>query len=222
MMTMSPSTRHFDRTAAGQALAHDLSHFAAQHPLVLGIPRGGVIVAAEIARALGADLDICVARKLRAPGAPELAIGAMTSDGARILNDDIIAALMVTGDWIAAETKLEHEESLRQERELRGGRPAMAVAGRVVVLVDDGLATGATLRAAVRSLRSRGAGRIIVAVPVAAEEPFRLLHREADEVFCPSVLHDFGSVGAHYAHFGPVDNSEVAALLAGVSRPVHP
>lgn len=221
-MSMTPSTRYFDRTAAGQALARELSHFAAQRPLVLGIPRGGVTLAAEIARALGTDLDVCVARKLRAPGAPELAIGALTSDGARILNDDIITALAVPEDWIAAETRREHEESLRQERELRGGRPGKAVAGRVVILVDDGLATGATLRVAVRSLRARGAGRIIVAVPVAAEEPFRLLHREADEVFCPSILHDFGSVGAHYAHFEPVDNSEVTALLTGQSRPAHP
>ncbi|MDH4130690.1 MAG: phosphoribosyltransferase family protein [Gemmatimonadota bacterium] len=214
--------RYFDRTAAGQALAHELSHFAVQHPMVLGIPRGGVRVAAEIARALGADLDICVARKLRAPDAPELAIGAMTSDGALLLNQDIIAALGVREDWISAETKREQEESLRQERELRGGQPGMAVAGRVVILVDDGLATGATLRAAVRSLRARGAGRIVVAVPVAAEGAFRLLQREVDEVFCPSVLHDFGSVGAHYAHFEPVANSEVAGLLAGLPRPAHP
>jgi len=221
-MTTTPSSRYFDRSAAGHELARDLSHFAAQQPLVLGIPRGGVAVAAEIARALGADLDICVARKLRAPGAPELAIGAMTSDGARLLNEDIIASLVVPEDWIAAETSHQHEEALLQERQLRSGRPGLAVAGRVVILVDDGLATGATVRAAVRSLRARGAGRIVVAVPVAAEESFRRLQREADEVYCPSVLHDFGSVGAHYVRFEPVEDSEVVALLAGLSRPVHP
>jgi putative phosphoribosyl transferase len=220
-MTIAPSTRYFDRTAAGQTLAHELSHFAAQHPLILGIPRGGVTVAAEIARALEADLDICVARKLRAPGASELAVGALTSDGARVLNDDIITALASSAEWIAAENGRAHGSSLRQERELRGGRPGKAVAGRVVILVDDGLATGATLRAAVRSLRARGAARIVVAVPVAAEEPFRLLHREADEVYCPAILHDIGSVGAHYARFEPVNNSEVAALLTGLSRPAH-
>jgi putative phosphoribosyl transferase len=221
-MTTTQAPRYFDRTAAGQALAQGLSHLASRHPLVVGIPRGGVVVAAEVARALGANLDICVARKLQAPGAPELAVGAMTCDGARVLNQDVVFALGVGDEWIRMESSRQHEEALRQERELRGGQPAMAVAKRVIILVDDGLATGATVRAAVRSLRARGAGHIVVAIPVAAEESFRQLRQEADEVVCPSVLHEFGSVGAHYVHFEPVDDSELMALLAGSSRPAHP
>ncbi|TFG49261.1 MAG: hypothetical protein E4H38_05210, partial [Gemmatimonadales bacterium] len=156
-MSTPDAPRYFDRTAAGQVLAHGLSQLASQHPLVLGIPRGGVVVAAEVARALGADLDVCVARKLRAPGAPELAVGAMTCDGARVLNQDVISAMGVSDEWIRMESSHQHEEALRQERQLRGGQPAMAVAKRVIILVDDGLATGATVRAALRSLRARGA-----------------------------------------------------------------
>lgn len=221
-MTTTASPRYFDRTAAGQALAHGLSHLATRHPLVVGIPRGGVVVAAEVARALGADLDVCVARKLRAPGAPELAVGAMTCDGARVLNQDVIFAMGVSDEWIRMECRRQHEEALRQERQLRGGQPALAVAKRVIVLVDDGLATGATARAAVRSLRARGADRVVLAIPVAAEESFRQLRQEADEIVCPSVLHDFGSVGAHYVHFEPINDPELIALLEGTSRPAHP
>jgi len=221
-MSTTDAPRYFDRTAAGQALAHGLSHLASQHPLVVGIPRGGVIVAAEVARALGADLDVCVARKLRAPGAPELAVGAMTCDGAQVLNQDIVFAMGVSDEWIRRESSHQHEEALRQERQLRGGQPPMAVAKRLIILVDDGLATGTTVRAVVRSLRARGAGRIVVAIPVAAEESFWQMRQEADEVVCPSVLHNFGSVGAHYVHSGPIDDSELMALLEGLSRPAHP
>ena len=221
-MSTTASPRYFDRTAAGEALAHGLSHLASRHPLVVGIPRGGVVVAAEVARALGADLDVCVARKLRAPGAPELAIGAMTCDGARVLNRDVVFAMGVSDPWIRMESRRQHEEALREERQLRGGQPAMAVARRLIVLVDDGLATGATARAALRSLRARGAERVVLAIPVAAEESFRQLRQEADEIVCPSVLHDFGSVGAHYARFEPIDDSELIALLEGMPRPAHP
>jgi putative phosphoribosyl transferase len=221
-VTTTASPRYFDRTAAGQALAHGLSHLASRHPLVVGIPRGGVVVAAEVARALGADLDVCVARKLRAPGAPELAVGAMTCDGARVLNQDVIFAMGVGDEWLRMESRRQHEEALRQERQLRGGRPPMAVAKRVVALVDDGLATGATTRAAIRSLRVRGAERVVLAIPVAAEESYRQLRQEADEVVCPSVLHDFGSVAAHYVHYEPIEDSELIALLEGMSRPAHP
>jgi len=221
-MTSPASPRYFDRTAAGQALAPGLSHLASRHPLVVGIPQGGVVVAVEVARALGADLDVCVARKLRAPGAPELAIGAMTCDGARVLNRDVILAMSVSDEWIGMESRRQHEEALRQERELRGGQPPMAVARRVIVLVDDGLATGATARAALRSLRARGAERVVLAIPVAAEESFRQVRQEADEVVCPSVLHNFGSVGAHYARIEPIADSELTALLEGMSHPAHP
>lgn len=208
---------YFDRTDAGRRLATYLEPLRASHPLVLGIPRGGVPVAAEVARALHAELDVCVARKLGAPQSKELAIGAVTADGARLLNEDLMAALEVSEGYLAAETTRQLEEAQRRERWFRSGRPAHSVAGRTVVLVDDGLATGATVRAAVRSLRSRGAGRVIVAVPVGAPQACALLAREADEVICPRQPEPFGAVGAHYVHFEPVEDAEVLALLGGAS-----
>src|SRR5437868_3937729 len=156
-----------DRRDAGSQLSERLRHLAGDDVLVLGIPRGGVPVAAEIASGLQADLDVVVARKLGAPFQPELALGAVTASGGRYLNEDVLLEAEVTPGFLSAITAREMEAAQRQEERLRAGRPPPKVSGRTIILVDDGLATGATMRAAIRSLRESGPKRIVVAVPVA-------------------------------------------------------
>jgi predicted phosphoribosyltransferase len=203
-----------NRHEAGRLLAERLRHLAPEHPLVLGIPRGGVPLAAAVAEALGAPLDIIVARKLGAPISPELAIGAVTADGGRFLNQDILAELAVDEQYLEAETARQLAEASRREQTLRGGRAPEEVRGRAVILCDDGLATGATMRAAVRSLRARGAGRIIVAVPVGSHEACAALAVEADQVVCLDQPEPFGAVGRFYLDFRPVEDSEVIRILS--------
>lgn len=191
----------------------ELSRFAGPGTTVFGIPRGGVPVAAEVAAALGSPLDVIVARKLGSPVSPELAIGAVTADGGRFLNRDVIEQLGVTEDYIQAETDRQLVEARRREGEFRGGRPPAAVAGRVALICDDGLATGATMHAAVRALRGRGAGRVVVAVPVGSRQACEGLAGEADEVICPERPEPFGAVGYYYRHFEPVADQEVIRLM---------
>ena len=202
-----------DRHEAGRHLAERLRRLASQHPLVLGIPRGGVVVATEVARSLGGELDIIVARKLGSPMSPEFAIGAVTADGGRWLNDEAIAMLGVDASYLAVETARQLAEARRREATLRGGATPAEVKGRTVVLCDDGLATGATVRAAVRCLRARGAGRIIVAVPVGPRDTCDALAREADEVICLEQPDPFGAVGMFYRRFDQVEDVEVTRLL---------
>src|SRR5579885_2028258 len=198
-----------DRVDAGVQLAAALERYHGQDVLVLGIPRGGVVVAAEVARRLGAALDVIVARKLGAPISRELAIGAVTADGERYLNEDILRELGVTERYLQRVTEEEQAEARRREERFRAGRPPARVAGRTVILVDDGLATGATMRAAVRSVRRHGPARLVVAVPVGARETCEELRAEADEVVCLYQPEPFWAVGAHYQHFEPVDDATV-------------
>jgi putative phosphoribosyl transferase len=202
-----------DRADAGAFLAGQLAKYAGHRALVLGIPRGGVPVAAEVARSLDADLDVVVARKLRAPGAPEYAIGAVTADGARFLNDAVVRELAVPDEYLAEETAAQTLEARRREARFRGSQPPAPVKGRTVIVVDDGLATGATMHAAVNSLRKRGPARLVVAVPVGSRQACAALGEEADEVVCPRVPEPFFAVGEHYLNFAPTEDEEVMEIL---------
>ncbi|HSJ64009.1 MAG TPA: phosphoribosyltransferase [Gemmatimonadaceae bacterium] len=210
-----PLPRRFhDRRDAGQALASLLRHYAGDpRVLVLALPRGGVPVAHEIAAALGAPLDVFVVRKLGVPGHEELALGAIATGRTLVLNDDVVRALRITTDVIEAVAAQEGRELERRERTYRGDRPAVDPKGRVVIVVDDGLATGATMRAAVRALRDRGAERLVVAVPVAAPttcDDFRL---EVDEIVCAMTPEPFEAVGLWYEDFSQTTDAEVEGIL---------
>jgi putative phosphoribosyl transferase len=207
-----------DRTDAGQALARHLAAHRGAHPVVLGIPRGGVPVAAAVADALDGELDVVVARKVGAPVQPELALGAVTADGSSVFNDDIVSALGIDADTLARLTAVQQADARRREERFRSGRPPLALAGRTVILVDDGLATGATMRAAVRAARAAKPGRLIVAVPVGAADACDMLAGEADEVVCPARPEPFGAVGAYYERFTQVEDDTVMRLLAESRR----
>ena len=205
--------RFRDRADAGVRLAKRLTAYRGQHALVLGIPRGGVPVAAEVARALDGELDVVVARKLRSPISAELAIGAVTSDGGRYLNESILRQLGVSDRYIARVTQAEMAEAARRETRFRAGAAAPGIAGRVVILVDDGLATGATMIAAARSVRGQGPARLVIAVPVGSADACAALRHEADEVVCPASPEPFWAVGAYYDDFGQTEDEEVERLL---------
>jgi predicted phosphoribosyltransferase len=199
---------------AGSQLAAALAAHKNGDLLVLAIPRGGVPVAAEVARSLGAELDIIVARKLGAPFEPELALGAVTADGTLFLNHDVIKDLGITDELLNAIIAREREAARQREERLRGSRPPASVAGRTVILVDDGLATGATMRAAAQSVRKRQPRKLIVAVPVGSREACEALRQDADEVVCLMTPDPFWAVGLYYADFSPVSDEEVSAILA--------
>ncbi len=213
-----------DRHHAGRALAVALRPRITpeEDVLVLGIPRGGVVVAEEVAAQLGAELDIVVPRKLRAPQNPELAIGAVAEDGSLYLDDRTIWALRVDQTYIDQEAAFQVEEIRRRLQAYRGDRPPPHVAGRTVILVDDGIATGSTMIAAVRSVRAKNAGRVVVAVPVAPPESVRRLQQEADEVVCVHEDPYFMAVGQFYEDFRQVSDEEVRAILVRASRRSKP
>lgn len=211
-------SRYLDRVDAGARLAKELERYRGGRAVVLGIPRGGVPVAAEVARHLGAELDVIVARKLGAPGHEEFAIGAVTADGERFLNDDAIRGLGITEDYLSLITGRETAEARRREQRFRGARRPLDLRGKIVILVDDGLATGATMRAAARAVRARAPGRLVVAVPVGTVESVAALAEEADEVVCPAQPEPFIAIGLHYANFAQVDDAEVIEILRAHSR----
>jgi predicted phosphoribosyltransferase len=204
-----------DRAEAGVALARALESWrGAADAIVLGLPRGGVPVAHEVASALGLPLDVLVVRKLGLPWQPELAMGAIASGGAVVVNDEVLRYLP-PGSAAFDEVRLREQRELeRREREYRGDRPPLDMKGRTGILVDDGLATGATMEAAVRSLRAIGAARVVVAVPVASVEARERIAGVADEVVCLETPEFFSAVGQWYREFGQTSDSEVRELLA--------
>lgn len=209
-----------NRTEAGQVLARLLvAYHERDDAIVLGLPRGGVPVAFEVARALHLPLDVMVVRKLRAPGQPELAIGALASGGVSVLNEDIAPLLC---DTVQLRAELQHQNQELQHREglYRNGRLPLDIKRRTVILVDDGAATGASMRAAIRAAKKSGAGRVVAAVPVASSEALRQMRAEADEVVCALEPDLLLSVGEWYRDFEQTDDSEVAALIAQ-SRAKH-
>ena len=192
---------------------------AVQEPdLVLVLPRGGVPVGFEVARALHAEMDVFLVRKLGVPGEEELALGALASGGLRVLNHELIQYLRLTEETIQQVTA--REERVLEAREVlyREGRPPVPIKGRTVVLVDDGLATGASMLAAARALRPSGARKVVIAVPVAPRESCEELRREADQVICAATPHPFGAVGLWYENFAQVTDSEVRRLLEEAAR----
>ncbi len=208
-----------DRTEAGQRLAKALSAYAGrQDLLVLALPRGGVPVAWEVAQALGAELDLMIVRKLGVPWQPELALGAIASRGARVLNQDVVSTLGLSEQAIEEIVRKEAQELARRERAYRGERPFPEVYGRTVILVDDGLATGATMRAAVAALKQLQPTAIVVAVPVAPPETVAKLREEVDEVVCLATPENFYAVGQWYVDFSQISDEEVRKLLAKAWR----
>jgi putative phosphoribosyl transferase len=202
-----------DRVEADRVLAARLARFRGQHTVVLGIPRGGVPVAREVALAIEGELDILVARKLGAPFSEELAIGAVTADGGRYVNQDVVQDLGVTPEYLEQVTATQLEEARCRESRFRGGIPGPVLKDRTVILVDDGLATGATMRAAVQAVRAAHPKRLVVAVPVAASDACQALKTAVDEFVSLATPEPFCSVGAHYANFEAVPDAEVAAIL---------
>jgi predicted phosphoribosyltransferase len=206
--------RFTDRRDAGRRLGERLGRYAGRADvLVLGLPRGGVPVAFEVARALRAPLDVFLVRKLGVPGHEELAMGAIASGGIRVLNDDVLSATRIGQPQIEAVSARELSTLEQQEVAYRGDRPPLDPRGRTAILVDDGLATGATMRAAVEALRDRGAAGIVVAVPTAPAETCAALAREVDEVVCLITPDPFMAVGLWYRDFAPVSDAEVRDLL---------
>jgi predicted phosphoribosyltransferase len=203
-----------NRTEAGRLLAEKLVHYAGRDDvIVLGLPRGGVPVAYEVAKHLGAPLDVFIVRKLGVPGFEELAAGAIASGGVRVLNEDVMRAIPHADEAIEAVTTRETAELERREHEYRDGRPAPKLRDRVVILIDDGLATGATMRAAVRAVRQSGAAKIVVAVPVGPPDSCREIEKEADETICLSTPEFFQAVGQYYEDFSQTSDNDVRELL---------
>jgi putative phosphoribosyl transferase len=212
-----------DRHDAGVQLAAELMAYANDPTvLVLGLPRGGVPVAYEVARVLHAPLDVFVVRKLGAPGHRELAMGAIASGGVRVLNSDVIESLQISAPIIDAVARHEQQELERQQRAYRDDTPFPGLAGRTVIIVDDGLATGSTMRAAARALRQSGPARIVVAVPVGAAETCRSLRNEADDVVCATVPQDFHAVSLWYNEFSQTTDQEVRSLLEAAAARYAP
>ena len=210
-----------DRVDAGRALARALAAFGgAADVIVLGLPRGGVPVASEIARSLGLPLDVLVVRKLGLPWQPELAMGAIASGGAMVLNKDVLRHSAFGEEALEQVKRRELVELERRERAFRGTSPPLDVSGRTAIVVDDGLATGATMEAAVRALRIQGAARVVVAVPVASVEARERVAALADEVFCLETPRYFSAVGQWYRDFDQTSDREVSELLEGAREGV--
>jgi predicted phosphoribosyltransferase len=209
-----------DRHDAGRQLADRLSHYAGRPDvIVLALPRGGVPIGFEVAQALDVALDVFLVRKLGVPGREELAMGAIASGGVRVLNDEVVRALRIPPGIIDAVAADEQAELERREQAYRDGRPAPDVRGRVAILVDDGLATGSSMRAAVEALRQRDPARVVVAVPVGAPETCAALGEIADEVVCGYEPEHFAAVGLWYADFTQTSDDEVRELLAQAAGP---
>jgi putative phosphoribosyl transferase len=210
-----------DRADGGRHLAAALSEYADRRDvLVLALPRGGVPVAFEVARALHAPLDVFLVRKLGFPGHEEFAMGAIATGGVRILDDEVIRMFRVPPEVIERVTEIETRELERRERQYRDGRPPPNVEEHTVILIDDGLATGSTMRAAVAALRKEDARKIVVAVPVAPPETCDALRDEVDDIICAITPEPFRAVGLWYADFSQTSDEEVRDLLARAAREI--
>ncbi len=214
MITTKGPALFKDRTDAGRILAGELSDFMRKEDvLILALPRGGVPVGFEVARALGVPLDIFMVRKLGVPGHEEYAMGAIASGGIQIMNDDVVRSLKITRRQIEEAVDKERRELLRRERAYRGDRPEPEIRGHRIIIVDDGFATGASMRAAVAAVRAYGPLEIIVAVPTAAPEACADLEKEADRVVCAKTPRPFHAVGLWYEDFSQTTDEEVRELL---------
>jgi putative phosphoribosyl transferase len=208
-----------NREQAGHALAERLKAYANRSDVVvLALPRGGLPIGVEVAAALRVPLDVFVVRKLGTPGQPELAMGAIASGGVRVLNDDVLKVLNLTSDAVDRVARAEQQELERRERLYRGDRPLPALADRVVILVDDGLATGSTMRAAVKAVRQHRPGKVVVAVPAGAAETCEEFRQEVDEIVCIIAPASFQAVGSWYEEFPQISDREVRDLLEKSSR----
>ena len=208
-------TRFRDRTEAGRILAQELSHYEGRDDvIVLALPRGGVPVGYEVAKALGAPLDVFVARKLGLPDHPELAMGAIASGGAAVLDEALVQRLGISEDAIRQVVAREAHELQRREAAYRDGRPPPDLSGKTVILVDDGLATGATMRAAALAVKAHQPERVIVAVPVAAAQTCDEFREDVDEIICAVTPEPFYAVGMWYENFDQTTDEEVRELLA--------
>jgi len=212
-----------DRKEAGRALAARLRHYAGRPDVVvLALPRGGVPVAAPVADALGAPLDLFLVRKLGTPGHRELAMGAIASGGIRVLNDDVVKWYGIPPAAIDAVAREEEQELVRREAAYREGREAPPLDGKIVILIDDGLATGSTMMAAVKAVRQRHPAKVIVAVPVGARDTCEALATVADEVICVRMPEPFSAVGQWYLDFDQTTDEEVRQLLRAHAAMPHP
>jgi putative phosphoribosyl transferase len=212
-----------DRRTAGEELAHKLSAYADREDVVvLGLPRGGVPVAFEVAKALKAPLDVFVVRKLGLPGNPELAMGAIASGGVRVMNEDVVHMTDVSDEAIENVAEKEQEQLEEREEIYRGARPGIDLAGKTVLLIDDGLATGATMRAAVTALREHNPEKIVVAVPTAPPETCSEFEDVVDEMICLTTPRTFMGVGGAYRDFSQTTNEEVRTLLEKAHEEVSP
>ena len=204
-----------NRQAAGRALARKLRSYAGRNDvLVLGLPRGGVPIAYEVAETIDAPLDVFLVRKLGVPGHEELAMGAIASGGVQVLSPEIVRTFGVTNHALERVIDAERRELERRERSYRGGRPPLVLRGRTVILVDDGLATGSSMRAAVTAVRKLQAARVVVAVPVAPSSVFHDFRALADEVVCAATPEPFVAVGRFYENFDQTTDEEVRLFLA--------
>jgi len=208
-----------DRIDAGERLVAKLEHLRDQDPVVVGLPRGGVPVAAVVARALGASLDVIVVRKLGVPYQPELAMGAIGEDGVEVLNHEVLRMVRVSEGQLAAVEARERAELERRGRAFRAGRPRLSLRDRLVIIVDDGVATGSTASAACQVARAEGASRVVLAVPVAPPDWTRRLGDTADEYVCVDTPASFHGVGQFYDDFSQTSDEEVTRWLASVPAP---
>jgi putative phosphoribosyl transferase len=208
--------RFRDRTEAGERLAAQLAHLKDKQPVVLALPRGGVAVGFEIARRLGAPLDVVLVRKIGVPWQPELALGAVADGGTPevFIDERMREALGIPEDYVREETRRQIAELERRRQVYCAGRPAVAVGGRTAIVVDDGIATGATMRVALRAVRKRGPAWLVLAAPVAAPETLAALGPDADETVCVEVARGLGAIGYYYSDFHQMADGEVTDLLA--------
>ncbi|MGI8859054.1 MAG: phosphoribosyltransferase [Rubrobacteraceae bacterium] len=209
-----------DRADAGRRLAGSLARYRNEGPTILALPRGGVPVGYEISRSLGAPLDVIVARKLGAPDQPELGIGAVAPDGVRILNTAAVRAIGISKDYLDKITRKETAEMKRRLRHFRGGRHELEIRGRTAILVDDGLATGVTARAAIETLRRRNPKRVVLAVPICAAPTAAWIRNEVDDLVSLKTPPELGAIGLWYRNFDQTSDAEVVRLLEDARRTI--